>query len=165
MLRVIGTAFLLLLLSVPLSSSGAPTAYDVLAGYHFPEGILPKGVTGYELDESTGKFRADLNGSCSFSLEGSYQLSYQSTITGHISENRLTDLRGVSVKVLFFWLNILEVVRTGDHLDFSVGVASASFALDNFFVSPQCGCGLDCDPLRLRKLKLGTRTNPYLSST
>lgn len=158
-----GTAILVLfLLSVPLCATGVPTVYEALRAYNFPEGILPKGVTGYELDESSGEFRADLNGSCSFSLEGSYQLSYKSTITGHISENRLTDLRGVSVKVLFFWVNILEVVRTGDDLFFSVGVASASFPLDNFFVSPQCGCGLDCDPLRLRKIKL--RSNPSLSS-
>ncbi|XP_061372486.1 uncharacterized protein At5g01610-like [Gastrolobium bilobum] len=153
---------LLIVLSSPLSSSGASTAYEALAGYHFPEGILPKGVTGYELDESNGKFRAYLNGSCSFSLEGSYKLSYKSTISGHISENRLTDLSGVSVKVLFFWVNILEVVRNGDELDFSVGVASASFPLDNFFVSPQCGCGLDCDDFRIRKLKL---ENPSLSSS
>ncbi|KAE9618795.1 hypothetical protein Lal_00047235 [Lupinus albus] len=133
-----------LLLPPPLTSSSAPTAYDLLARYNFPEGVLPKGITGYELDESSGKFRAYLNGTCSFSLEGSYQLSYKPIISGRISQNRLTDLRGVSVKVLFLWLNIVEVVRDGDDLDFSVGIASASFSLDNFFVSPQCGCGLDC---------------------
>lgn len=154
----------LLLLTVALTiSSAAPTAYEALRNFNFPEGILPQGVTNYELDESSGNFRADLNGSCSFSLEGSYQLSYKSTITGHIADNKLTDLRGISVKVLFFWVNILEVVRKGDALDFSVGVATASFPLDSFFVSPQCGCGLDCGTLRIRKLKLNTK-NPSLSS-
>ncbi|OIV90972.1 hypothetical protein TanjilG_16932 [Lupinus angustifolius] len=133
-----------LLLPPPLTSSSAPTAYDLLESYNFPEGVLPKGITGYELDESSGKFRAYLNRTCSFSLEGSYQLSYKPIISGRISKNRIADLRGVSVKVLFLWLNIVEVVRDGDDLDFSVGIASASFSLDNFFVSPQCGCGLDC---------------------
>lgn len=155
----------LLLLSPPITSSAAPpTAYEVLAGYDFPSGILPQGITGYELDESTGKFRAFLNGSCSFSLEGSYQLSYKSTISGVISRDKLTELNGVTVKVLFFWLNIVEVVRNGDDLDFSVGIASASFPLDNFFVSPRCGCGLDCDDdeFRVRKIKLG---NLLASST
>ncbi|KAF7818190.1 uncharacterized protein G2W53_023645 [Senna tora] len=154
-----------LLLSPPLTSStaigdGVPTAYEALRDYDFPEGILPKGIVNYELDKSSGKFRAYLNGSCSFSLEGSYQLRYKSTISGYISKGRLTSLSGVSVKVLLFWLNIVEVTRSGDDLDFSVGIASASFPLDNFFVSPQCGCGLNCDNVQVRKLKL----NPSVSS-
>jgi len=159
------TALLLLLLLSPAIGAVKlePTAYEMLETFRFPEGLLPKGVIGYELDGSTGKFRADLNGSCSFSLEGSYQLNYQKTITGYISDGRLTELHGISVKVLFFWLNILDVVRVGNNLDFSVGVASASFSLDNFFVSPQCGCGLDCGDLRIRKLKLG-KGNPSLST-
>ncbi|RDX97197.1 hypothetical protein CR513_20056, partial [Mucuna pruriens] len=152
---------LLLLVSAPIAASGALTAYEMLESFHFPEGILPKGVTGYELERSSGKFRADLNGSCSFALEGSYKLSYQPTITGYISDGRLTELRGISVKVLFFWLNIIDVTRVGDDLYFSVGVASASFPLNNFFVSPQCGCGLDCDDFRIRQLKF---RNPSLSS-
>ncbi|KAK7277764.1 hypothetical protein RJT34_22781 [Clitoria ternatea] len=155
--------FLLLLLSPPITVSAAPTAYEMLKRFNFPEGLLPKGITSYELDESSGKFRADLNGSCSFSLEGSYQLRYKPTITGYISDGRLTELRGISVKVLLFWLNILDVIRIGHDLDFSVGVATASFAVDNFFVSPQCGCGLDCDDFRIRKLKLRSG-NPSVSS-
>lgn len=155
---------LLLLTAAALTVTGTPTAYEALRTYNFPPGILPIGVTNYELDKSSGNFRADLNRSCSFSLQGSYQLSYKSTITGKITENRLTDLRGISVKVMFFWVNILEVVRKSDNLDFSVGVASAAFPLDDFFESPQCGCGLDCDPLRIRKLKLNTK-NPSLSSS
>ncbi|CAL1398620.1 unnamed protein product [Linum trigynum] len=151
--------FLVLLLLSPFqpsaasSSSSSPvdvlpvagqSAYDILAGFNFPAGLLPQGATGYELDPSTGRFRAYFNGTCSFSLEGSYQLKYKSVIGGYISENRLTQLTGVSVKILFLWLNIVEVVRSGDDIDFSVGIASASFGIDNFFVCPRCGCGLDC---------------------
>ncbi|KAL6210368.1 hypothetical protein ACLB2K_015601 [Fragaria x ananassa] len=86
-------------------------------------GILPKGVTGYDLDRSNGK---------------------------------LKDLTGVSVKVLFLWLNIVEVSRRGDDLDFSVGIASASFPIDNFYECPQCGCGLNCSPAppQVRKIKM-----------
>ncbi|CAK7348327.1 unnamed protein product [Dovyalis caffra] len=138
-----------------------PTPYEVLAGYNFPIGVLPKGATGYELDKTTGKFRVYLNGSCSFSLEGSYQLKYKSTVSGYISENKLTDLSGVSVKVLFFWLNIVEVVRKGDELEFSVGLASADFPIDNFYECPQCGCGLNCNNVEL-VTKL--RSNPLVSS-
>ncbi|KAI3414361.1 uncharacterized protein J3R85_016356 [Psidium guajava] len=134
------------------------SAYEVLQGYNFPEGILPKGVTGYDLDRSTGRFRAYLGGggSCSFSIQGSYQLRYKSTISGYISRNKLTSLSGVSVKVLFLWLNIVEVERVGDELEFSVGLASASFTIDNFFESPQCGCGFDCVGEGARKIRMKT---------
>ncbi|KAI3679053.1 hypothetical protein L6452_38360 [Arctium lappa] len=121
------------------------TAYEVIQSYGFPKGILPIGIIGYELDKHTGKFKAFFNGSCSFSLEGSYDLKYQSTIGGIISKGRLKDLTGVSVKVFFFWLNIVEVYRTEDELCFSVGIASACFPIDNFEICPQCGCGLDCN--------------------
>ncbi|KAK3021069.1 hypothetical protein RJ639_047316 [Escallonia herrerae] len=121
------------------------SAYEILQSYDFPVGILPKGAKGYDLDDTTGKFRAYFNGACSFSLEGSYQLRYKSTISGSISKDRLTNLSGVSVKVLFLWLNIVEVVRNGDVLEFSVGIALAKFTIDNFDVSPQCGCGFNCN--------------------
>ncbi|PKA57692.1 hypothetical protein AXF42_Ash016738 [Apostasia shenzhenica] len=121
-----------------------PSAYAVLQSFNFPIGLLPQGNLGYDLDPGTGSFSAYFNGTCSFSLEGSYQLRYQSTISGRISTNRLSDLRGVSVKLLMFWINIVEVVRRGDELEFSVGIASADFPIDNFYISPQCGCGVDC---------------------
>ncbi|KAI4340247.1 hypothetical protein MLD38_025106 [Melastoma candidum] len=61
----------------------------------------------------------------------SYQLCYQPVIG--VSQNRISNLGGDSVKGLYPWLNIVEVVRTGDELEFSVGIASAGFAIDNFY--------------------------------
>ncbi|KAK4406994.1 hypothetical protein Sango_0280400 [Sesamum angolense] len=157
-------AFLLSLLF--LSAAGADsTAYEVLQSFDFPVGILPKGVTHYDLDASSGRFNAYLNGSCSFSLEGSYQLRYKSKISGYIHKDKLTDLSGVSVKVFFLWLNIVEVRRNGEKLEFSVGIASAEFGINNFYVSPQCGCGLNCKTSDDR-LEMGNlRTNPLVSSS
>lgn len=137
------------------------TAYDIIGDYDFPVGILPKGITGYELDTSTGKFSAFWNGTCSFALEGSYRLRYQSTIHGFISRGRLTNLQGVSVKLWFLWVDIVEVSRNGDDLDFSVGIAGAGFPVDNFEISPQCGCGMNCgDNKKIHRI----RSNPLLSS-
>ncbi|KAK6911605.1 Protein of unknown function DUF538 [Dillenia turbinata] len=140
--------FLLILLISPSMSSSKPTAYEALETFNFPMGLLPKGVKDFTLDESTGKFSATWNETCSFSLEGSYQLRYSSTIKGHISENKLTNLEGVSVKLFFVWVNIVEVNRNGDDLEFSVGIASAGFPIENFEICPQCGCGLDCGDLK-----------------
>uniref|UniRef100_A0A5B7ARZ5 DUF538 domain-containing protein n=1 Tax=Davidia involucrata TaxID=16924 RepID=A0A5B7ARZ5_DAVIN len=151
---------LILISSLPAKSSGDKrTAYEVLEDYNFPVGILPKGITGYDLDESTGKFSAYWNGSCSFSIEGSYQLNYKSTIKGYMSKGKLSSLEGVKVKLLFLWVSIVEVDRRGDDLEFSVGITSAGFSIDNFEESPQCGCGFDCvnDNGQVSKL----RTNPF----
>lgn len=137
-----------------------PSVYEVLKGYDFPIGLLPKGVLDYDLDPSTGKFSAFLNGSCEFSLEGSYQLNYKSTIKGHISKGKLSGLEGVSVKLLFVWVDIVEVLRSDDALEFSVGIAGADFPISNFEEIPQCGCGLNCNGGQLRKVQ----THPNLYS-
>ncbi|KAF5746721.1 hypothetical protein HS088_TW06G00895 [Tripterygium wilfordii] len=142
------------------SSLASPTAYEKLEEYNLPVGILPKGVLGYELDPSTGKFAAFFNSSCSFSLEGSYQLSYKPAVRGYVSQGRISRLEGVSVKLFFFWVNIIEVVRSGDDLEFSVGIAGAGFPINNFEESPQCGCGLNCNDVKVIKL----RSNPLVGS-
>ncbi|CAH8305326.1 unnamed protein product [Eruca vesicaria subsp. sativa] len=144
------------------TSNDSPTAYTLLQSYNFPVGILPKGVLSYDLDKSTGRFHAYFDKSCTFSLQGSYQLDYKSTISGVISENKITRLTGVKVRVLFLWLNIVEVIRNGDELEFSVGITSANFGIEEFYESPQCGCGFDCNGLRLESESLGR--NSFVSS-
>jgi len=143
------------LISLPTPSAAGNdtlTAYEVLEEYGFPVGILPKGVLGYELDSSTGKFSAYLNATCTFSID-SYKLKYQKTITGVLAEDKITSLSGVKVKVLLFWLKIVKVTLVDDELEFSVGIASADFAVSNFEESPTCGCGFDCVSLKGRKIK------------
>ncbi|XP_050237145.1 uncharacterized protein At5g01610-like [Mercurialis annua] len=120
-----------------------PSAYEMLEEYNFPVGILPVGVTGYELNRETGEFSVYLNGTCKFPVE-SYTLEYKSTISGIVSKGRLSNLKGVKVFVILLWINIVEVTREDDELYFSVGITSASFPVDNFEERPQCGCGLDC---------------------
>ncbi|CAN7116717.1 unnamed protein product [Brassica rapa subsp. narinosa] len=161
-LPILIAAFLLLLLTTATAESDSPTAYSLLQSYNFPVGILPKGVVAYDLDTSTGKFQAYFNGSCSFSLVGSYQLNYKSTISGYISENKLTKLSGIKVKVLFLWLNIVEVVRSGEEMAFSVGITSANFDIEEFLESPQCGCGFECEELSSDKFD---RSFPFVSSS
>ncbi|XP_052188454.1 uncharacterized protein LOC127798854 [Diospyros lotus] len=138
--------FLIALFTLAASSSAGEdslTAYQVLQAYDFPVGLLPTGVKGYELDRSTGKFKAYLDKTCTFEVSG-YQLRYRSTITGVISKGKITSLKGISVKVLLFWVNIVSVTREGDELEFSVGIASAVFEVESFAECPQCGCGFDC---------------------
>ncbi|MCE2055899.1 hypothetical protein HAX54_043713 [Datura stramonium] len=126
------------------SANEKTSAYEELQHYDFPIGILPKGVIGYDLNPKTGEFAAYLNGSCRFMLS-SYELYYKPVIKGVISKGSLRKLRGVSVKVvLLWWLNIVEVRRRDDNLEFSVGITSANFPIRSFEESPRCECGLYC---------------------
>lgn len=151
MLSPTTTFLFFLLISLPLittttTAAGELTAYEVLEQYDFPSGLLPLGVTGYTLNEDTGDFEVYLAETCSYTVQG-YDLKYSSTISGRISVDKLTNLKGISVKVLFFWLNIVEVTRDGDELSLSVGIVSAAFDISGFVESPQCGCGFDCNGL------------------
>ncbi|GFP80639.1 uncharacterized protein at5g01610 [Phtheirospermum japonicum] len=166
------TAPLLLIFSAALLSATPPpvaadslTVYEVLRSYDFPAGLLPQGVTSYELDSSTGKFSVYLNKTCSFTIQG-YDLKYKSTITGTISKDKIKDLKGIQVKILFFWVNIIEVTKDDDELEFSVGIASASFEVDNFYESPQCGCGFDCVNFGKRNIRKFNFNNvvPFLQA-
>ncbi|KAG5061899.1 hypothetical protein GLYMA_02G016900v4 [Glycine max] len=134
--------------SCALSQPQKLSAYDVLMEYGFPVGLLPKGAIGYSLNRDSGEFAVYFEGACSFDIE-SYALKYKSTITGVISKGRLYNLKGVTVKILLLWLNIVEVSRQGNDIYFSVGIASADFGVENFLESPQCGCGFDCKTLPL----------------
>ncbi|XP_074279003.1 uncharacterized protein At5g01610-like [Silene latifolia] len=125
------------------TSSTTFTAYDILKSYDFPVGLIPKGVTGYEFNPQTGEFKLYLPKTCKFHIQ-SYEIKYKTTISGILTKDRLYNLKGVSVKILLLWLNIVEVRNEDDELQFSVGIASANFPLDGFEESPQCGCGFDC---------------------
>ncbi|GAV66969.1 DUF538 domain-containing protein [Cephalotus follicularis] len=153
----------LFLISISTSSSASGddtlTAYEVLEEYGFPIGLLPKGVLGYTLNRSTGKFSAYLNGTCTFSID-SYKIKYKSPITGIIATDKLSSLSGIKVKALLFWLSVVEVIVDGDELEFSVGIVSADFPVKDFDECPSCGCGFDCDTVKGRRVKF----NRYVSS-
>jgi hypothetical protein len=61
------------------------------------------------------------------------------------------------------WVDIVEVLRNGDDLEFSVGIAGAGFPIDNFEECPQCGCGLNCSGAKRKVSKI--RSNPFVSSS
>ncbi|KAL5993262.1 hypothetical protein ACLOJK_014185 [Asimina triloba] len=128
------------------TSNQSATAYEMLEKFNFPRGILPEGVKSYVLNPD-GSFQVFLDGDCKFGVEGGYSLSYRKKITGKVSFASLKELKGVSVKVLFVWLNIDQVSTGNGELAFYVGPLSASFPLSNFADSPQCGCGFDCNDL------------------
>ncbi|KMZ57263.1 hypothetical protein ZOSMA_87G00050 [Zostera marina] len=122
------------------------TAYDWLQRFNFPIGILPLGVTGYLLKD-TGSFEVywgNMKDACTFLVnEGEYELKYKQEITGTIKTEVIEDLKGVSVKFLFLWIRITDVVVVDgeDTIRFYVGPFYKSFPRDNFADCPRCGFG------------------------
>jgi hypothetical protein len=119
------------------AASSSPTAYEMLERYDFPRGILPEGVTGYEL-RPNGSFEVYLPRACEFLLSRSWLVRYDARLSGTAAAGRLTSLNGVSVKVLFFWVPVGEVDRAGDQLSFYVGPVATSFPIADFADSPHC---------------------------
>ena len=118
-----------------------PTAYEVLASYGFPDGLLPRIVENsgedYSLD-TDGAFKLHLEKTCKFNIPNSYEVRYSSQISGIISPEKLRNLSGISVHILYVWWNIDGITVNGDDLVFQVGPFSASFPADNFIDNPMC---------------------------
>uniref|UniRef100_A0A0D9XXQ2 Uncharacterized protein n=1 Tax=Leersia perrieri TaxID=77586 RepID=A0A0D9XXQ2_9ORYZ len=129
--------------NVTSSSSTTPSAYEMLEKYDFPRGILPVGVEGYTLRED-GSFEVYFPRDCEFMLARTWLVRYGSRIAGDAASGRLTSLSGVHVKVLFVWIPVGEVDRSGDSLSFYIGPVSTSFPLSDFAHSPHCR-GYDLD--------------------
>ncbi|KAI5064539.1 hypothetical protein GOP47_0021209 [Adiantum capillus-veneris] len=132
---------LTLLFAIARISAADPTAYEVLASFGFPEGLLPKTVENsgedYILDGS-GAFELHLEGSCRFTIPGSYEVKYDSRIAGKIESDRLHSLSGISVNIFYVWWNIDAITVSGQDLTFQVGPFSSSFPAENFDENPMC---------------------------
>ncbi|KAH7685191.1 At5g01610-like protein [Dioscorea alata] len=132
----------ILLSSLRLAFSDAPSAYEMLEKFDFPRGILPEGVVSYTL-RSNGGFEVRLSSDCEFKVNGGYLLRYKRRITGRVERGSIVELTGVSVKVLV-WFNINRLVKGDAEIYFYVGPLSASFPTSNFEECPKCRCGFDC---------------------
>ncbi|KAG8093471.1 hypothetical protein GUJ93_ZPchr0012g19258 [Zizania palustris] len=119
------------------NGTSTPTAYEMLERYDFPRGILPEGVEGYVL-RPDGSFEVYFPRDCEFLLARTWLVQYGSRIAGAASSGSLKSLQGIYVKVLFIWLPVGEVDRSGDLLSFYIGPVATSFPLADFANSPHC---------------------------
>jgi Protein of unknown function, DUF538 len=69
---------------------------------------------------------------------------YKRTIKGTVQSGTVTDLKGVSVRILLVWVPITGVENSGDELTFSIGPISKSFPVSDFDECPRCRCRSEC---------------------
>lgn len=132
--------FLLLLSIVTTASESKPpsSVYDVLRAHGLPMGLLPKGVTKFEIDEG-GQFQVHLDQACNAKFES--ELHYDRNVSGTLSYGRIGALSGISAQELFLWFPVKGIrvdVPSSGIIYFDVGVVFKQFSLSLFETPPEC---------------------------
>lgn len=123
------------------SPNGA--ANDMLPKYGLPKGLIPDSVASYSFSEATGAFEIHLASTCYVHF-GSHLVYYEKTITGKLSQGKISDLTGVQAKKLFLWVHVTGMVAHPDDgtIEFQAGFVSESLSASMFDEVPTCGSGV-----------------------
>ncbi|KAJ7978277.1 Protein of unknown function, DUF538 [Quillaja saponaria] len=138
--------FSLSLLSLPVSTADSPyTIYDHLRLYGLPIGLLPKGITDFSINTTSGQFQVFLDQPCNAKFEN--EVHYDFNVTGTLSSGRIGELSGVEAQELFLWFPVKGIrvdVPNSGLIHFDVGVVDKQFSLSLFDSPPDCAA---VDPL------------------
>ncbi|KGN44689.1 uncharacterized protein At5g01610 [Cucumis sativus] len=113
--------------------------YDVLLSHGLPKGLLPKGITDYQIDADTGRFVVFLDRECNAMFEN--QLHYETNVSGTLSYGKIGALSGISAQDLFLWFPVKGIrvdVPSSGVIYFDVGVVFKQFSQSLFETPPVC---------------------------
>ncbi|KAJ9169254.1 hypothetical protein P3X46_017464 [Hevea brasiliensis] len=133
------TFFLYLTTLFPFSATSQPSIYDHLRQNGLPIGLLPKGITEFSIDPTTGHFQINLTQPCNAKFEN--QLHYDFNISGLLSFGKIGELSGVSQQELFLWFQVKGIrvdVPSSGLIYFDVGVVDKQFSLSLFENPLEC---------------------------
>lgn len=150
--RVLILFLVVVVVALPLPTtatavSPSSSIYDHLRQQGLPIGILPKGITEYSLNGSTGEFRVLLAQPCHAKFEN--QVLYDFNVSGVLSFGRIANLSGVSAQELFLWFPVKGIrvdVPSSGLIYFDVGVVDKQFSLSLFESPPDCTAVDPSDP-------------------
>ncbi|KAL5566701.1 hypothetical protein UlMin_029865 [Ulmus minor] len=132
--------FAFFLIAASSAAANSPsTIYDYLRLHGLPIGLLPKGITEFSQDPSTGFFQVMLNKPCNAKFEN--QVHYDFNVTGTLTFGRIGNLSGVSAQELFLWFPVKGIrvdVPSSGLIYFDVGVVDKQFSLSLFESPPDC---------------------------
>lgn len=136
----------LLILLLSVVSSETSSIYEVLKQHGLPMGLLPKGVTNFTLEETSGKFEVHLDRSCNSKFEN--ELHYDRNISGILRYGQIDGMSGISAQDLFLWFQVKEIrvdIASSGLICFDVGVVSKKFSLSSFETPRDCLVGQEPD--------------------
>ncbi|KAJ1443576.1 hypothetical protein SESBI_00157 [Sesbania bispinosa] len=120
-------------------SSNSTTIYDELRAQGLPVGLLPKGITKYKINGSSGEFEVLMEQACNAKFEN--EVHYDSNIKGTLGYGQIGKLSGVSAQELFLWFPVKGIrvdVPSSGLIHFDVGVADKQFSVSLFEDPPDC---------------------------
>ncbi|XP_031502418.1 uncharacterized protein LOC116265729 [Nymphaea colorata] len=126
----------LFVLLLPLVSGGA--IHEILRSKGLPEGLLPKAVKSFSLDES-GRLDVYLDRPCYAKFDN--RVLFDSVVRGNLSYGALTGMAGLSQEELFLWLPVkdIKVEDPGSGVIlFDIGVAHKQLSISLFEYPPDC---------------------------
>ncbi|CAM8881509.1 unnamed protein product [Rhodiola kirilowii] len=130
------------------AAEASDSFYNLLRSHGLPIGIVPKNITKFTVDETTGRFEVYLDRSCSAKFEN--EVHYEINVTGTLTYGQIGDLSGMSSQELFLWFPVKGIrvdVPTSGLIYFDVGgVVSKQFSLSLFETPPDC---VDVGPVEI----------------
>ncbi|XP_038891231.1 uncharacterized protein LOC120080586 [Benincasa hispida] len=132
--------FILFFFASPLIAAPDPsTIYDHLHLHGLPIGLLPKNITRFSIDSSTGRFQVFLDQPCNAKFEN--EVHYDFNVSGRLSYGQIAELAGISSQELFLWFPVKGIrvdLPTSGVIHFDVGVVDKQFSLSLFESPPDC---------------------------
>ncbi|XP_004492851.1 uncharacterized protein [Cicer arietinum] len=122
-----------------VNASNSTTIYDELKAKGLPVGLLPKGITRYEINDSSGEFEVWMEEPCNAKFEN--EVHYDPNIKGTLGYGRIGELSGMSAQELFLWFPVKGIrvdLPSSGLIHFDVGVADKQFSLSLFEDPPDC---------------------------
>jgi hypothetical protein len=119
--------------------SNSTTIYDELRAKGLPEGLLPKGITRYEINSSSGEFQVWMEEPCNAKFEN--EVHYDPNIKGTLGYGQIGELSGMTAQELFLWFPVKGIrvdLPSSGLIHFDVGVADKQFSLSLFEDPPDC---------------------------
>ena len=138
MIPLISSIFLHFISIFTVVNGEQDSIYEILKDHGLPMGLLPKGITRFDFDDS-GRFEVHLDQACNAKFES--ELHYDRNVSGNLSYGQIGVLSGISAKELFLWFPVKGIrvdVPSSGLIYFDVGVVFKQFSLSLFDTPRDC---------------------------